>query len=217
MNGSRLLVAVALAGALVAGAASATHAAAADGMGTSAAAPARPGAAVPSMAGSAPAQAPLEVALVPDAGNPAGPRMGDRLTFHAALRNVAATPALGVVAWLTILRVDAGHEQAIDLEDWSADKALAIPAVVPGGEARSDWTLRLISPGTYRVLVSAATRDAPVPAVGASATFAVAQKPVVESARVLPVALGIPFVLGGLLALRIGRGRAGRRGGDSEG
>lgn len=172
----------------------------------------------PAAAEPASAQALLDIALAPDAANPAVPRMGDRLTFHAAIRNPAgAAEAGGVVAWLTILRVDTGHEQAIDLEDWSADKALTIPAVLPGGETRSDWTLRLISPGTYRVLVSAATRDAPVPAMGASATFTVAPKPVVESARVLPVALGVPLALGGLLALRLGRGRAGKPASDEGG
>lgn len=159
-------------------------------------------------AASLPVRAALDIALVADAANPAAPRMGDRLAFHATIRNGSAAPAEGVVAWMTILRVDAGHEEAIDLEDWSANRALTIPAVAPGGEARSDWTLRLISPGTYRVLVSAAARGAPVPAVGTAAAFSVAPRPVVESARVLPVALGIPFVLGGLIALRA---RAGRR------
>ena len=103
--------------------------------------------------------------------------------------------------------MDQGNEQAIDLEDWSANKALTIAAIAPGSEARSDWTLRLISPGTYRVLVSAATAGAAVPAVDASETFTVAPKPVVESVRVLPVALGVPFALGGLLALQLRRGR----------
>ena len=156
-------------------------------------------------------RAALDVALTPDAANPAAPRMGDRLTYHATIRNPStATPAKGVVAWLTILRVDAGHEQAIDLEDWSANKALTIPGLPPGGTARSDWSLRLISPGTYRVLVSAATRDAPVPAVGSGAMFSVAPKPVVELARVLPVALGVPAVLGLLLLARLGIGGRGK-------
>lgn len=151
----------------------------------------------------------LQVALAPDAANPASPRMGDRLRFHAAIRNpVDGGLAEGIVAWLTILRVDAGREQAIDLEDWSADKAVTLRRLPPGATARSDWSLRLIAPGSYRVLVSAASRDAPVPAVAASAIFHVAPKPVVDSARVLPVALGVPALLGLLLAARLRRGRA---------
>lgn len=151
----------------------------------------------------------LQVSLTPDAANPASPRMGDRLSFHAAIRNpVDGILAEGIVAWLTILRVDAGQEQAIDLEDWSANKALTVRMLQPGAAARSDWSLRLIAPGSYRVLVSAASRDAPVPAVAASAVFHVAPKPVVDSARVLPVALGVPALLGLLLAARLRRGRA---------
>ncbi|WP_160119821.1 hypothetical protein [Rhodovarius lipocyclicus] len=164
----------------------------------------------PARAADGAAPAPLEVTLAPDAANPPAPRMGDRLTYHAVIRNPSPTAeASGVVAWLTILRVDAGHEQAIDLEDWSANKALTIPALGPGGSARSDWSLRLIAPGTYRVLVSAATRDAPVPAIGTGAIFSIAPKPVVESARVLPVALGVPAALALLLVARLFAGRRG--------
>lgn len=154
-----------------------------------------------------PAAPQLAVVVAPDPADPAVPRMGDRLVFHSMVANHGGAVAPGVVVWLTLLRLDAGHEQAVDLEDWSADKALSLDRLPSAAVARRNWTLRLISPGTYRVLVSAATRDAPVPAVAASEAFAVAPKPVVESARVLPVALGIPFALGGLLALRLGRGR----------
>ncbi len=150
----------------------------------------------------------LEVGLTPDAANPAAPRMGDRLTFHAAIRNSAGgAPAEGIIAWLTILRLDTGHEQAIDLEDWSANKALTIASLPSGGVAQSDWSLRLIAPGTYRVLVSAATRDAPVPAIGSGAIFRVAAKPVVDSGRVLPVAIGVPLALGLVLLARLSAGR----------
>jgi hypothetical protein len=57
------------------------------------------------------------------------------------------------------------------------------------------------------VVVSAVTRDS----VGLTASrfthFTVRQKPVVESQRVLPVAFGIPLVLGGLLTWREARRR----------
>jgi hypothetical protein len=69
------------------------------------------------------------------------------------------------------------------------------------------WTLRLISPGTYRVIVSVATRDAPASAVAASVSFVAVPKAVVKSARVLPVALGLPCLLVGLLVVRLRRGR----------
>lgn len=154
-----------------------------------------------------PAAEQLAVTVTPDPVARAAPRMGDRLVFHSMVANHRTVAAPGVVVWLTLLRLDAGHEQAMDLEDWSADKALSLDQLPSATVARRKWTLRLISPGTYRVLVSAATRDAPVPAIAASEVFTVASKSVVESARVLPVALGIPLVLGGLMALRLGTGQ----------
>jgi hypothetical protein len=163
----------------------------------------------PVRAASAASPAPLELVLVPDAANPATPRMGDRLAFHVTIRN-AGSPARAqsTIAWLTLLRMDPGHEQVVDLEDWSPSQSLARDVVLPGAEVHGTWTLRLISPGTYRAIVSVATRDAPAPAVAASAGFVVAPKPVVESARVLPVALGLPCLLAGLLVVRLRRGRA---------
>lgn len=167
-----------------------------------AAALAQPARAQPAPA-AGPAAAPLlQVDLAPDPGNAASPKMGDRLLYQSTIRNTGTTPVQGVVAWLGLVQVDPGLEQPVDLEDWSAHKAITVPVLAPGQSVATEWPMRLIASGHYRVVVTAAAGNgalAPSPFVD----LAVRQKAVVESDRVLPVALGMPaLLLGGLLLLR---------------
>ncbi len=150
---------------------------------------------------------PLEIALFPDGRNPASPRMGDRLTFHSVIRATGNVPAQGVVAWISLIRVDSGHEQPVDLEDWSALKAVTRASVSSGDRIQTDWPMRLIQAGDYRVVVSAVSRGADRVVTSPFADFHVRRKPVVESRRILPVALGMPFLMGGLVLVRRARKR----------
>lgn len=143
----------------------------------------------------------LQVGLAPDPGNAASPRMGDRLRYLSTIRNAGPAPIRGLVAWLGLVQVDPGLEQPVDLEDWSAHKAITVPLLAPGQSVSTEWPMRLIAAGHYRVVVSVAAGGGaltPSPFV----ELAVRQKPVVESTRVLPVALGIPALLVGGLLLR---------------
>jgi hypothetical protein len=141
--------------------------------------------------------APLAIELSPSSANPNSPRMGDRLNFQSIIRNDGKTPVEGVIAWISLVQIDKGKEQPVDLEDWSAHKAVTIPTLAPGEAIRTDWPMRLIQAGMYRVVISAVSRDGPGLTASPFADFAVRQKPVVESARVVPIAFGLP----GLLAL----------------
>lgn len=151
--------------------------------------------------------APIEVTLDAASANPAAPRMGDHLAFHSVIRNTSGRPVNGLIAWISLLRIDPGNEQPVDLEDWSAQKALTAKVLAPGVTLAADWPMRLISSGTYRVVVSAASRDAQGITTSPALDFRVAPKPVVESQRVLPVALGIPLLLGLVALLQHWRGR----------
>lgn len=147
--------------------------------------------------------APIEVTLEAAPINPAAPRMGDHLLFHSVIRNTGGQSVNGLVAWISLLRIDPGNEQPVDLEDWSAQKALTAQRVPRGGTLSADWPMRLINSGTYRVVVSTATRDARGITTSPAVDFTVAPKPVVESRRVLPAAFGIPLLLAlGLLRRR---------------
>ena len=139
---------------------------------------------------------PLAITLVPDGANPPSPQMGDRLLFHSTIRNTGTAPIDGMVGWISLVQVDRGREQPMDLEDWSAHKAITLAELPPGQAVKTDWPMRLIQAGHYRVVVSAATRTGATLVASPFTDFVVRQKPVVESQRVLPVAFGIPLLLG---------------------
>jgi hypothetical protein len=149
----------------------------------------------------------LSIDIHPAADNPATPEMGDHLGFRTVIRNDGAAPIDGLTAWVSLVQVDPGHEQPVDLEDWSAHKAVTAASLQPGGTIATDWPMRLIQAGHYRVAVSAASRSGTEPTSSAFVDFTVRPKPVVESQRVLPVALGLPLLLGAALIWQVGRHR----------
>ena len=144
----------------------------------------------------------LSVSLVPVASNPPSPQMGDWLKFRSVIKNSAGQPTHCVVAWISLVQVDPGKEQPVDLEDWSAHKAVTKAVLRPGQELSVDWPMRLIQSGSYRVVISAVDRETAHVMTSPFVDFRVRRKPVVESARILPVALGVPAVILGLIALR---------------
>ena len=147
----------------------------------------------------------LSVALQPGSSNPASPQMGDNLSFHSSIRNVGSAPIKGFMAWISLVQTDNGKEQPVDLEDWSAHKAVTAASLAPGQTVETDWPVRLIQAGHYRVVVSAVSRDGSKLVASPFADFTVRQKPVVESQRVLPVSLGMPLLIGAAMLWRIRR------------
>ena len=170
---------------------------------------AQPSSAQPSAREASPS---LQVDLEAAPANPASPRMGDRLSYRTSIRNVGAAPVEGIVAWLGLVQVDRGKEQPVDLEDWSAHKAVTIASLAPGQAAQTDWPMRLIAAGHYRVVVSAASSGGGPLTPSPFVDLAVRAKPVVESRRVLPVALGVPALLLAGLLLRRRQGQGQNRG-----
>ena len=161
------------------------------------------GLALPGSSRAVPAPNGLMVEVSPAPGNPASPKMGDRVAFRSTIRNTGASPAEGLIAWLSLVQTDRGQEQPVDLEDWSAHKTVTIARLEPGQAVQTPWPIRLIQAGHYRVMVTVATRAGPAPTPSLFADLTVHTKPVIESVRVLPVSLGIPvLLLGGLLLRR---------------
>jgi hypothetical protein len=147
----------------------------------------------------------IDIVLRPDPQNPATPRMGDQLKFESVIANTGTKPARGLVAWISLVEVTPGHEQPMDLEDWSAHKAVTRANLAPGESFTVDWPMRLIQAGDYRVVISAVERSAGRIISSPFVDFSVHPKPVVESSRILPVAFGVPLLIGGLLGWRIRR------------
>lgn len=151
--------------------------------------------------GSASAES-LSIELQPSIGNPPSPQMGDTLLFHTVIRNDGTAPADGLIAWISLVQVDKGKEQPVDLEDWSAHKAVTAASLAPRHALETDWPMRLIQAGTYRVVVSAVSRGGTGLVASPFADFTVRPKPVVESRRVFPVAFGLPLLIAAVMLWR---------------
>jgi hypothetical protein len=113
------------------------------------------------------------------------------------------------VAWISLVQVYPGQEQPVDLEDWSAHKAVTQAVLQPGQQVNVEWPIRLINAGAYRVVISAVDRETAHVVTSPFVDFQVRRKPVVESARILPVAFGMPVVVLGLMVVRRYRRRGG--------
>lgn len=142
----------------------------------------------------------VSLSLHPDPDNPVHPTMGDQLRFHSTITNTGDQPLEGLVAWISLVEIDSGNEQPMDLEDWSAHKAVTGAGLSPGVSLKTDWPMRLIKSGDYRVVISVTDRNRHIVYTSPTVEFHVTQKPVVESSRILPVAFGIPlFLIGAVI------------------
>jgi hypothetical protein len=145
---------------------------------------------------------PLSISLAPEQANPTSPQMGDWLKFNSVIANSGNQAAHGIVAWISLVQVDPGQEQPVDLEDWSAHKAVTKSTLEPGQQVKVEWPMRLIQAGAYRVVISAVDRETGHVMTSPFVDFQVRRKPVVESARILPVAFGVPLLVLGMMAWR---------------
>ncbi len=144
----------------------------------------------------------LSLTLSQDKANPSNPTMGNELRFHSVITNTGDTPIEGLVAWISLVEVTPGHEQPMDLEDWSALKAVTGAKLAPGVSLETDWPMRLIQHGDYRVVISATARNRRIVNTSPTVEFHVTRKPMVQESRILPVALGVPFLLIAWMAFR---------------
>ncbi len=154
--------------------------------------------------GSVPSSAadrPLSLSLAPDSGNPSRPIMGDRLRFWSTISNPGQKPLKGLVAWISLVEIDPGNEQPVDLEDWSAHKAITGAELGPGQSLKTDWPMRLIKSGDYRVVVSVMDRGSRRVFTSPMIAFHVRKKAALSSARIVFVAAGVPFLLMGWIGI----------------
>ena len=146
------------------------------------------------------AQTPLAIDLQPDEQNPSAPTMGDHLRFWSTITNTGTIPIEGLVAWISLVEIDRGNEQPMDLEDWSAHKAITGATLKPGQSLRTDWPMRLIKGGDYQVVISVTDRGGRQVYTSPTVQFHVRPKPVLKAGRVLLVAAVMPLFIIGLMA-----------------
>lgn len=138
------------------------------------------------------------------------------------LEPAASAPAAGI-AYISI--VDTTAKVPIDLEDWSAEKGLYIPAIAGGQSLPLNWNVRLVKAGNYTVdvlfnkedgarggsgsipphsqpsSISSSSSLLPPPITSQRIVLEVAPKLNLNPGNVLPVAFATPAALIAILAL----------------
>jgi len=138
---------------------------------------------------------------------PAGAlKMGDTPNFLGAVTNLGPQPAQGLVVYLSLVSLAPGHEHPVDLEDWSAQKAVRLDRLNPGATDYRQWGMRLIASGKYGVALTVVDPRESRPIVSDLVPFEIQPKATLVAGRVLPVAIGVPLLIlglwGGLLVYR---------------
>ena len=122
-------------------------------------------------------------------------KMGDTPAFKGAVTNIGQQQLAGLVVYLSLVSLEPGNEHPVDLEDWSAQKAVRIDRLSPGESKTQKWGMRLIQSGKYGIALTVVDPREKRPIVSDLVPFDVNPKPTLASNRILPVAIGEPVLL----------------------
>jgi hypothetical protein len=126
--------------------------------------------------------------------------IGKSFTFHSTVTNHASRPASGLVAHLNVLSLRPGVY--VDPEDWSSHRTRYLPSIPPGRSLTITWKVQAVNSGSIGIYVAVlAASGAPEPPVtGPTLHVSIARRVTLNSGGILPLALGIPGLIG-LLAI----------------
>jgi hypothetical protein len=134
--------------------------------------------------------------------------LGHTSNVRSTITNHGAVTTERLIAHLNVLSYDSGVY--VDPEDWSSNRTRYLGPIPPGGSTTVTWRIEAVNAGRFAVYVAVLPRRlAPgAPTTGPAVELSVAKRTTIDSAGILPLALGIPALLGVLLVgLRLHRGR----------
>lgn len=134
--------------------------------------------------------------------------LGDKFSFSSTVTNSGGAPLSGLIAHLNVLSLRDGTY--VDPEDWSSDRTRYLEPIPPGGSLDLTWRMQAVNDGDFGVYVAVLpeTGEAVPPATAPTIRLEVAARRTLNPGGMVPVALGVPLLLG-LLALAV---RLARRG-----
>lgn len=128
-------------------------------------------------------------------------KMGDVPAFVGRITNKGYKKISGIIVYLSLVSLHTGNEHPVDLEDWSAQKAIRIDHLAPGETNQQQWSMRLIKSGRFGAALTVVDPKRNKPLISPLALFDIAPKPTVISSRILPVTFGMPLLLAGIFIL----------------
>jgi uncharacterized repeat protein (TIGR01451 family) len=125
--------------------------------------------------------------------------LGDRLTFQSTVTNSGSTTASGLVAHLNVLSLHPGVY--VDPEDWASARTRYLDPLPPGGSKTISWNMQAVSSGSFGVYVAVLPErvQASPPTTSPTVELTVRSRETLNSSGILPLALGMPALLGALL------------------
>jgi hypothetical protein len=134
-------------------------------------------------------------------------RLGKKFSFQSTISNGGSSTASGLIAHLNVLSLRPGVY--VDPEDWSSNRTRYLAPIPAGGSTTVTWRIQAVNAGSIGVYVAVLPRSgAGRPATGPTVRVEIAERKTLNSGGILPLALGVPALLGALtVGLRLRRGR----------
>jgi hypothetical protein len=133
-------------------------------------------------------------------------QLGKKFVFTSTITNRGSTSANGLIAHLNVLSLRNGTY--VDPEDWSSNRTRYLAPISAGRSATTTWRMQAVNDGAFGVYVAVLPQSgvARPPATGPTIRVAVAERKTLNSGGILPLAIGIPGLLGvTALAFRLHR------------
>jgi hypothetical protein len=132
--------------------------------------------------------------------------LGDAFSFKTTIANTGGATTVPLVAHLNILTLRPGVY--VDPEDWSGQRTVFLDPISPRRAVTITWSLKAVGSGTLAAYVAVLPQDRPTapPAISPTVRVAVEDRRLINAGGILPLALGVPALLG-LLAGGVGLSR----------
>jgi hypothetical protein len=136
--------------------------------------------------------------------------LGESRGVSVTVTNASDLASVPLVVHLDITNPDS--TSSVDPEDWTSELTQPVGVVGAGSSVTVGWNLQPISPGTFTAFVVALPRDGSDVVASDVVRIQVADRRSLDPGGILPVAIGAPAVVGGLLLVQIRIARRSRRG-----
>jgi len=122
--------------------------------------------------------------------------MGDKITYVGTITNNSDRAVNNIIAYISLANVTPGKEAPLDLEDWSANKAIKVDTILPRGTYEGQWPMRLIDSGSYVAYITVVDKNDNTPLSSDMSHLEIKRILRLNPNNVLPVAIGEPVALG---------------------
>ena len=126
--------------------------------------------------------------------------MGDTIIYTGTITNSSDAAVSNIIAYISLANITQGKESPMDLEDWSANKAVRVDTIPPHGTYEGKWPMRLIDSGSYVAYITAVDKNDNSPVSSMMSHLAIKRILRLNPHDVLPIAIGEPILIGLIFA-----------------